>query len=460
MANVTSLGAGSGLDLEGLVTSLMSVEKRPLTLLKKQVDTYNTKISSLGKLSSKLGALQTAAKNLQPDVLQSALDKFAKYGASLSKTASGGEIGTVTADKGAVSGNYSIDVGKLAQAQKITSAPGALDNIEPGTLTIAFKDGETTDIEIAEGNNTAEGLRNAINQARIGISATIVNGANGPQLTLTGEDGAEKAFSLSGIAGLEYDPDLEVDPESDPPASNFTSAQVAQDAEFTIDGIAVRSSSNKVTEAIEGITLNLTGEGKATLSVTQDNSSKLKESLEAFVTAYNDAVGTMASMSSYNTDTKVAGELQGNTILRNAQQTLSRLVFNTTAETDGLSQRLGDIGISFKGSDGKLALDADKLAAAIDRNPAAVANLASSVGSAFNKGMDNIVGLGGQIQTSTEGMRMTVKSLETRQEALTMRLETIENRYRSQFSALDSLMYQMNTTSSYLAQNLSRLAQS
>ena len=447
MATITSLGAGSGMDLEGLVTSLMAVEKRPLTQLQKQTASYNTKISSLGKLSSSLSALQTAAKNLQPATLQSPLDKFAKYEASLTKTASGGEIGTVTADTGAVAGSYKLNVTQLAQGQKITS--GALDNISAGTLKISV-DGQDTDINITD--TSAEGIRNAINQAKTGVTATIVNGNDGPRLMLSGEEGASKAFSLSGVAGLEYDASAN--------SGSFTRAQAAQNAAFTVDGIAASSASNKVTGVVEGVTLNLTGTGESTLNVKQDNTTNLKKSLEEFVTAYNNAVSSMASMGSYNADTKVAGELQGNTILRNAQQTLSKLVFDTTSTTDGVSQRLADIGISFKGSDGKLTLDADKLAAAIDKNPEAVANLASSVGDAFNTAMDRIVGTGGQIQNSTDAMRLTVKDLESRQEALSLRLEGIEKRYRTQFSALDTLMSSMNSVSSYLAQNLPKISAS
>ena len=447
MATITSLGAGSGMDLEGLVTSLMAVEKRPLTQLQKQTASYNTKISSLGKLSSSLSALQTAAKNLKPGTLQSPLDKFAKYEASLTKTASGGEIGTVTADTGAVAGSYKLNVTQLAQGQKITS--GALDNISAGTLKISV-DGQDTDINITD--TSAEGIRNAINQAKTGVTATIVNGNDGPRLMLSGEEGASKAFSLSGVAGLEYDASAN--------SGSFTRAQAAQNAAFTVDGIAASSASNKVTGVVEGVTLNLTGTGESTLNVKQDNTTNLKKSLEEFVTAYNNAVSSMASMGSYNADTKVAGELQGNTILRNAQQTLSKLVFDTTSTTDGVSQRLADIGISFKTSDGKLALDADKLTAAIDKNPGAVANLASNVGDAFNTAMDRIVGTGGQIQSSTDAMRLTVKDLESRQEALSLRLEGIEKRYRTQFSALDTLMSSMNSVSSYLAQNLPKISAS
>ena len=447
MATITSLGAGSGMDLEGLVTSLMSVEKRPLAQLQKQTTSYNTQISSLGKLSSTLSALQTTAKNLKPQVLQSPLDKFAKYEASLTKTASGGEIGTVTAETGAVSGSYKLNVSHLAQGQKISS--GTLDGVVGGTLLIKVGDTETA-VNITD--TSAEGIRNAINQAKTGITASVVNGSSGPTLVLSGEEGTDKAFSLSGIAGLEYDATSNT--------GSFTRAQEARNAEFTVDGIAVSSASNKINDAIEGITLNLTGTGESTLSVKQDNTTNLKKSLEEFVTAYNNAASTLASMGSYNAETKVAGELQGNSILRETQQTLSKLVFNTTATSDGVSQRLADLGISFKGTDGKLTLDADKLTAAIDKNPQAVANLASSVGDAFNTAMDRIVGTGGQIQSSTDAIRMNIKDLSSRQEALSLRLEGVEKRYRAQFSALDTLMSSMSSIGSYLAQNLPKISAS
>ena len=135
-------------------------------------------------------------------------------------------------------------------------------------------------------------------------------------------------------------------------------------------------------------------------------------------------------------------------------------MFNTTATSDGVSQRLADLGISFKGTDGKLTLDADKLTAAIDKNPQAVANLASSVGDAFNTAMDRIVGTGGQIQSSTDAIRMTIKDLSSRQEALSLRLEGVEKRYRAQFSALDTLMSSMSSIGSYLAQNLPKISAS
>lgn len=454
MATVTSLGAGSGLELEALVTNLMAVERQPLSSLQKQVSSYNSKISALGTLSSKLNSLQTAAKALVPNVLQSPLQKFASYSASLGDT----NIGTVTATTGAVAGSYNLNVTHLAQAQKVTS--GVLPStLNTGTLTIDFgsvsggaftadPDRQAT-INITTETNTPEGLRNAINQANIGVSATIVNGTNGPQLVLTGSEGGDKAFKLSGISGLTYDPG--------PKTGDFSNNQEAQNAAFTVDGIAATSNSNTVTGVIDGVTLNLAKTGSTTLTVKQDNTTNLKSALEGFVSAYNSAVTSMTSLGAYNSETKVAGALQGNRILREAQNTLSNLVFNTSSTTDGVTQKLSDIGISIKGTDGTLSLDSAKLEAALTKNPNAVANLVAKVGDSFSDSIDRIIGLGGSIDISKTSMKSSIKFLEDRQEALELRLVSIEARYRKQFSSLDTLVSTMNTTSTYLTNQLASL---
>ncbi|MCX8146479.1 MAG: flagellar filament capping protein FliD [Azovibrio sp.] len=463
MATITSLGVGSGLDLENLVSSLMQVERRPLTALQNQVKSYNAKISALGTLSSKLSALQTAAKGLTPATLQTPLDKFATFKASVADTA----IASASAGPGAVAGSYSLEVDQLARNQKLTTAAfpgGASSSIATGTLTIDFGsvDGgvftadpsRQASITITSENNTLAGLRNAINQANIGLSATIVNGTGGARLVISGQDGANQAFALSGLSGFEFDP-------ADPSNGDFPTVQAAQDAMFSLNGIAATSHSNTVTGVIDGVTLTLTKETapstSTTLTVTRDNTTKLRESLDAFIKAYNDAVSTMKSQGAYNTETKTAGPLQGNSVLRNAETTLRNLIFDTTAGGSEPYQRLSDLGVGFA-ADGTLkVLDDKKLENAITANAASVAGLVAKVGKAFDESIERVVGLSGSIKISTDSMNTMIRDLNKRQEALETRLVTIEARYRKQFSALDTLMSNMSKTSSYLAQQLSNL---
>ncbi|GHU27095.1 hypothetical protein FACS189488_15170 [Betaproteobacteria bacterium] len=203
------------------------------------------------------------------------------------------------------------------------------------------------------------------------------------------------------------------------------------------------------------MTLNLKAVTTAptTVTVTAEHGEKLQSSLEAFVKSFNDAVGSIKSLGSYDAETKKTGDLNGNRLLREAQSTLRNLVFEESPD----GQTLSKLGISYQ-KDGTLKLDSDKLASAVANDPEAVAKFASHVGTRFNTEVDKIAGLGGRIQASTDSIKTNVRNLEKQQEALEARLVKIEARYRSQFGALDSLVANMNSTSSYLASQLSSLS--
>ncbi|MDR0672679.1 MAG: flagellar filament capping protein FliD [Zoogloeaceae bacterium] len=454
MATFSAIGIGSGADLSTLLEGLMAVERRPLTAIKTQVESYNSKISALGTLQSKLSGLQTAAQALKPAVLQSALEKFATYTGALSDD----KAGKVSVGAGATAGSYRLDVVRLAAGQKDISnalAAGAdgKANLADGTFTISFGAGDARNVTInTSAAETLETLRNTINDktAQSGVSAAIISGADGQRLVLSGAEGTGNAFTAGG-GGLTFN-------------DEFATAQ-ASDAEIKLDGVTIVSQSNKITTALSGVTLDLAADsaGKsATLSITRNTEDKLKSSLEAFVKAYNDAAAAMNSLGAYDAATKTAGALQGNSVLRNAQNTLNELVFGAKYKDNPGSEELtlSSIGVSIKGTDGTLALDAEKLAAAVANDPRAIANFAKEIGTVFDKKINGIVGTAGSIQTSKDSLNINIRDLEKRQEALESRLEKVEARYRAQFTALDVLLAEMNTTSSFLTRNLASLTAS
>ena len=439
MATVSSwsaLGVGSGLDLENLVKGLMSIEQRPLDALKSQVSSYNTKISAMGTLTSKLSALQTAAKALKPDVLQSPLDKFGTFTASTSDDKIAGiEVGT-----GARSGGYRVDVETLAQAQKTIVDGGQVNG---GAISFSFGD-SSKDFTVTPGGTSLTSVANAINAAGKGVNATIVNSDGGQKLVLTGAEGTENAFSVSGagITGAVAPP-----------------VTTAQDATLKIDGLTVTSASNTVKGAIEGVTLNLKQTGTTDVTVKADYGEKTKAQLEGLVKAFNETISSIKSLGSYDSETGTAGALNGNRVLRETQSALRDLVFGQSAVTDGNgdAMTLSKLGITFA-KDGTISLDADKLAKAVVDNSNVVANFAADIGTRFNAGVDKLVGPGGLMSAATDGIKTSITSLEKRQTSLEARLESVEARYRKQFSALDTLMAKMNSTSSYLAQQLASIA--
>ena len=446
MATITALGSGSGLDLESLVTKLMAVEQAPITALQTQESSYNSKISALGTLKSNLSALQTAAVALKADIGQTALNKFASFTATVADTT----VATATATTGAIAGSYALDVTVLAQAPRFVSSTFTPTSNPVGTngdtLTFNFATLNGTrskTITLDSSNNSLTGLRNAINGAQMGVTASIVNnGAGGGQLVFTGEEGVDNEITLAGTPAL---------------TGIFTRQLSAVDAEYSVNGIAAKSSSNASSKVLDGVTINLAKIGTTTLTVGADYAANMTAALNTFITAYNTANSSMNTMGAYNATTKVAGSLQGNQVLRDAQTQIRSLIYTTTTGGTSSYQRLSDIGVTV-GTDGSLSLDSTKLSKALTADPSAAASLVSKIGTTFNTELEKTVGFSGRIQIATDSANSMTKALTARQDALQLRLTTIEARYRAQFTALDTLISQLNSTSTYLTQQLAALS--
>jgi len=439
MATITSMGVGSGLNLESLVSDLMKIERLPLVNLQRQVSSFNTKISAMGTLASRLASLQTAAKGLKPDALQSALDKFGTYKGSVGNES----VASITVGDGARSGSYSLEVSQLAQGQKSRLDAGSFTG--GGPIEFSFAD-SSKNFSVTPSSTSLSAVANAINQAGKGVTATIVNGTDGQQLVLTGEEGADNAFTVGG-AGV---------------TGSVATVQTAQDAKLKIDGINVVSASNTVNDAVTGVTLQLkaTNAGAATtMTVEADYGDKITNGLEAFVKAFNDVIGSVKSFGAYDAETRTAGALNGNRILRDTETTLRNLVFGQSSLQDqhGETMMLSKLGITFQ-KDGTLSIDSDKLTAAIKKDPSLAASFAAEIGDRFNAGLDRLAGTGGAIQSATDGLRASVRGLEKRQEAMELRMLAVEARYRRQFGALDTLISSMNSTSNFIAQQMASFA--
>lgn len=460
---ITSTGIGSNLDVEGIVSKLMSLEQKPLTTLRAREAGFQAKISALGSLQGTLSGLQDAASALIPDTGTSAFDKFSVFKTMVADTA----IASATTASDAVPGTYSLEVTQLAQQHRIATATGVASPFDAnnkligggGTLTISLDTlGEntptkTTSLAIADGA-TFDEIRDAINAAKAGVSATVINGVDGKQLVLVSDAvGSDQSITLSGIAGLSYDG---VDGDAD----EFVELQAAQGSAFKLNGIAVTAESNTVSAAIDGLTLTLTKKSEAdvatVITVSRDSSS-LTEKLNALVKAYNDFNTTANSLGSFNATTKVAGTLNGDNTLRAAQSILrNALGQSPSGLADMTLQRLSDIGVGIQ-KDGSLAVNATKLKSAIDRNLTGVADLVAGYGNAFKTATDGLIGTNGSITTRTKGINTSIKGLGKQSEAIVTRLALIEARYRKQFTALDVAMGQMRQTSDYLTQQLANL---
>lgn len=401
MASTSGISASTNFDIDSIVSSLMTVEQRPATLLAQQKTSYQSKISAYATLKSSLSTFQTALSNL------ATASKFKIQSAASSNS----EVFTATADGNATIGNYAIKVAQLAQAHKVatSSFTNTGDAVGTGTLTItlgtydavsneftANPDKSAKTVTITSANNSLTGIRDTINAQDVGVTASIVNdGQNGGRLVLTSkESGAANSIRVSvadadgangdadGLSRLAYDPTA-----SAGAGKNLGELQEARNAKLNIDGINVESASNVVTKVLDGITLNLfkaSPDTSVSLDIAKD-STKVQDSVNAFVKAFNDFNTTLRNLTKFDESTtdftkKKSGVLLGDATTRSISSQI-KAALTTSISGVGDFSSLSQIGVTFQ-RDGSLAVDSTKLKSAIDTNFDDIAKLFAAVGSA------------------------------------------------------------------------------
>ncbi len=444
---LTSMGVGSGLDVATLVDKLVAAKKAPQqNQIAKQAASANTQLSGLGQVGAALSALQSAMASIADGSAFNARQVTTGDAAVLGASASGSPV----------SGSYKIDVSQLATSLKASSNAFVDSSAKVGTGTLTFTvDGQSMNLELDDSNNSLAQVRDAINKARSnpGVSATIVNGTDGAHLVLSGtRTGAANGFVVSstggdgGLTALDYD-------ASATSGNALTEITAAQDAEYTIDNLPGHSAGNSISNAIDGLTLNLVKKGESTLSVADDG-SKATSALTNLVNTYNSFVGIYQNLTKYDVTSGAAGAMIGDATINAINGTLARVV-SGMANGDDLSS----VGISLQ-VDGKLKLDSDKLKTALADGGKQAANLfggADGFAAKLNKQLDQWVGSNGVLANRTDSISQQLKDLNNRQSTLDNRMADLTARYQAQFTALDTLMSKLNSTSSYLQQQFDAL---
>ena len=416
---ISSTGIGSGLDVSSLVTKLMSIERQPETLMDNKTADFKAKLSAYGQVSSALATLQSAAGSLSGlQVLR-----------GVSATVADSSLASASASAGTAAGTYALEVQKLAQAQSLASSPYAstLTTVGSGTLTIdfgAYSGGAfsadaskpSATITIGAGQDSLSGVRDAINAAKAGVTASIVNDGSGQRLVLASQyTGASGAMRISvvdadldntdtaGLSALAYD-------ASTGGTANLTQATAAQDAKAVVNGITVTSATNSLSGAIEGVTLNLAkaSPGTSTTVTVARNTASAAAAVQSFVSAYNTANSMLSSLSAYNAETKTSAVLQGDSTVRSLQARLRATIGTTVANSTGYGS-LSEIGIAFQ-KDGSLVINSTKLNAAL----ADPAKDAASVFAAVGTPSDSLVTFGSAGTSAVAGSyALTVSQLAT-----------------------------------------------
>lgn len=455
MAGISVPGVGSGLDINGLVSQLVAVERAPAQT---QIDTQRSralaKISALGGLNSALDGVKKSFAALADGTA------FSRRSVTSADTA----VFTASATSSAVPGRYAVEVTALASTHKLSSGAFAASDsvVGTGTLTVTVN-GVASALTIDSNNQTLAGIRDAINAApdNPGVNATIVTGDDGAHLILNARSsGSAGEISLTttggdgGLSALTF--------VQGGPGNGLTQIDPAQNAQVSIDGIVVGGAGNRISSAIEGVTIDLVSAKPGStinLTVAVDKAAAVS-AIGAFVSSYNALVGTSLQLSSYNATTGSAGPLLGDSTLRGIRNDLSQAL---SARDNGAGlQSLSAIGIRVA-LDGTLSVDSSVLSDALDAGQESVATLLASdgvLGKALGNVFERYLGSTGTLVNRSKTLNDAQRALDRQQEQLDLRIDATEARLRAQFSALDSLLSQLQSTGNFLTQQLANTSNS
>lgn len=434
MAGIQVGGIGSGLDVNSIVTQLMSLERQPINKLQTRKTQYQAQVSAYGSLSSKMSSFQTAMKTLSTD------DKFKIFTAASGDSSSFSASTTSDANRG----NYAVQVTQLAQQHKLRSTAAVADSaIGEGTLTFTVGT-DSFDVTVDGTTTTAETLRDAINSHASNnnlVTATVITDQNGDKfLYYTSDDsGVDKAVTVTKavtVAGAIDNLD----------SASMTTVDAAQDAKAVIDGLTVKSATNKFTDALEGVTITAAAVMTSSkgLDIARDDAS-IKKSLQEFADSYNSLRSTIDSLRK--------GHLEADGTLLQIESTILKEIGTPTGIAGATYGYMSQIGLALDSS-GKLQVDSDDLSTALDNDFDGVAQLFSNDPSGFAFRLEELVGnvlqTDGMIAARKDGLGDQISSMDERIRAMERGLGLTEKRIRDQFTAMDGLVAKLNTTGSFL----------
>jgi flagellar hook-associated protein 2 len=468
LATITSLGIGSGLDINSIVSQLVALERRPLQQMQTDTNRLQTKVSAFGQMKSLFSSLQDASNKLNTASL------WTQASAASSDETAVATVGGASA----APGNYAISVSQLAANQTVASRavlPAATDLVGEGTLSLqlgswdeppsvfsAQSGSSSLDIAISD-TDTLQSLRDKINSSGAGVTASLITDASGVRLALRSTDtGLENGFRASVTDGDGTHND-----------GAGLSRFAALNAVASINGIEVNSASNELNGVIEGLTLRLRkttttpGQippGAVDVAVTSDRES-IRKAVEDFAAAYNSLSSYISNQTKYDAASNVGGLLQGDSAVSSLMSRL-RGVINAPSGASSSFPRLTDIGLELQ-RDGTLKADTGKLDSALTNLPEL--KKAFSNRDTLNPSNDGfarryadlatqVLAVDGTLTTRTEGLQKLITKNKDSAERLEDRVTRFEARLVQQYTAMDANLSRLNALQSYVTQQLAALS--
>lgn len=454
MASIVSTGIGSGLDISGIVQSLVAAEGQPVeTRIATQEARAQGKLSAFGSLKSALSDLRDKLNAMKSQ------DTFITRKAISANE----DVFTASASTGAQPATYDLEVVQLAQAQKLTSGAFTGSDAVVGTGTLNLSLGAVSmSLDITTENNTLADVRDAINSSNSnpGIAATIVNADSGSYLILTADTpGTANVITVTqsggdgGLAALEYDPVSSM--------GSLTESIAAQDALVRIDGFDVVSGTNEITGAVQGVTLSLlkdTGGATEKLTVSNDESAA-RDLIGDFVESYNALINTLNGVTEFDADAGRGAPLLGDATIRGIRDQVRRELSAAVKDIEADFSTLSDIGVETQ-LDGTLEINDTILSDVLANDFVKFGQLFSTtdgIATRLHGLAEGFLRSDGIIETRKQGLETQIEGFDEQRVSLNERLLSLESRLLRQFNALDSLMAQLSSTSNFLTQQLANL---
>ncbi|QWE27146.1 flagellar filament capping protein FliD [Polynucleobacter sp. AP-Ainpum-60-G11] len=463
----SSTGTAS-IDVAGIVSQLMTAENKPLDAIKSKITEQQVVISDLGAVKAKVSTFKDALKVFEDPN---------SYNNSVAAT-SDSSVVTATAANGSVAGSYKISVEQLAQPSKygvsdFSSSTAAISvddgngfEITVGGTKYSTKGAVTVDgvlsartVPVLASSPTVSDLKSWINALGVDVKANVVQTTASDQWALTIEGtlpGADNAVTYTGLNTGTLNPDATV---------------VAQNAKFTVNGIAFERSSNAINDAVSGLTINLVSTTSAgstkTISVSAgaNNSEKVIQDL---VSAYNDLVTQYRSLTANSANSTTPGTFGNNpTMLAFIGDIKSRFATGFSyGDVDPVTGKKSSMSLASLGMDLQLdgTIKFNSITHAQASSNGLQATLAKGVKVGYVSDTNSLMtfvtsetSFSGALSQQIQAQSNSVADLQKRQDQLQERLATIQNNYISQYSALNALLFQLSSTSNSLTSALDAL---
>ncbi|MDR7444106.1 MAG: flagellar filament capping protein FliD [Armatimonadota bacterium] len=434
-------GLISGLNTTDVINKLLEVERAPIQKLEARKSEANLRLSAWRTLNTKLTTLEERA---------GALALSSTYQAAKATT-SDPKVAVASAAVGAVPGTYTLTVNHLVSTHQLSTDTYADKDAQvfgTGTVTITVN-GVSTDVAIADGQNSLSGIAAALNASGAGVYAAVMQVDGGYRLVLTSRtSGAAGAISVdtSGLVGgsevLSFPHEL----------------SPAQDAEVVLGSgagaVVVHRPSNVVTDLLPGVTLALAATGTVTVTVEQDLEA-VKKAVRDFVAAYNDVADSLAQYGRYNPETKQRGALQGDGTLQRIQAELPDAVLRTEVTGQAL-KRLSDLGVRM-GRDGKLTLDESKLADALQGRLSEARRVLEAAGGRLRDVADNLTKVNGPVWLAIDALNSRIRGYDQQITRWEDRVERKRDQLVRMFTELEKALGQLRSQGDWLAQQIRNL---